>query len=101
MKIFITLFTVLFMGLASGAMAATIHERVEIAQQHIERGMRSGSLTREEGRRLRDELNRVRSDEARARSDGHLDRRERERLDRELDRLERHIFALKQNDVRR
>jgi polyhydroxyalkanoate synthesis regulator phasin len=82
-------------------MAATIGERIDIAQQRIEQGIRSGSLTRDEARRLKDEFNRVRHDEARALADGRLDRRERERLHEELARLERHISRLKNNDDRR
>ena len=88
---------VLLLGLASAAYAATIDERVRAAHHHIEQGMRSGSINREEARRLTAEFNRVREDEARARRDGHLDRRERERLDRELDRLEKHIYQAKHN----
>ena len=73
-KLLVMLFAVLVSstGLVSSAIGATIHERVEIAQQRIEHGMRAGSLTRPEGRRLRDELIQVRQDEARARSDGHM-----------------------------
>jgi septal ring factor EnvC (AmiA/AmiB activator) len=100
-KRFIILFIVSCMGLASGAIAATISERVDIAQQRIEHGMRSGALTRDETHRLRDELNRVRQDEAQARADGRLDRREREQLNQELTRLERHIAKLKNNDMQR
>lgn len=95
---FITLSIALFTGLSSTAIAANISERVEMAQRRIEQGIRSRSLTREEGHRLIEEFRRVRHDEARARSDGRLDRRERERLNRELDRLDRHISRLKHND---
>jgi len=90
-------FAVLFMGLASATYAATIDERVRAAHRHIEQGMRSGSINREEAKRLTAEFNRVREDEARARKDGHLDRRERQRLDHELDRLEKHIYRAKHN----
>lgn len=97
-KKFVAVLAVSLMSLASGALAAGIQERVDMAQRRIERGIRSGALTREEGHRLRDEFDRVRRDEARARSDGRLDRRERERLNRELTRLERRISHLKNND---
>jgi hypothetical protein len=96
-KILIRIIAVLSLGLASAAFAATIDERVRAAHHHIEQGMRSGSINREEARRLTGEFNRVREDEARARRDGHLDRRERERLDHELDRLERNIYRAKHN----
>jgi len=92
-----TVIAVLLLGLASAAFAATIDERVRAAHRHIEQGMRSGSINREEAKRLTAEFSRVREDEARARRDGHLDRRERERLDHELDRLERNIYRVKHN----
>lgn len=100
-KRFMAVLAISLMGLASGALAASIQERVDMAQRRIEHGIRSGALTREEAHRLRGELNRVRDEEARARADGHLDRRERERLNRELSRLERHISRLKNDDSTR
>ena len=100
-KRFMAVLAVSWMGLASGALAASIQQRVDMAQRRIEHGIRSGALTREEAHRLRGEFNRVRDEEARARADGHLDRRERERLNRELSRLERHISNLKNNDTTR
>lgn len=98
---FITVCMVVLMGFASAAMAASIDERVDMAQARIEQGIQSGALNRREAHRLKEELNRVRNDEARARADGRLNRRERERLNRELTRLERHISQLKHNDVQR
>lgn len=100
-KRFVALLVVSWFGLASGALAASIQQRVDMAQRRIEHGIRSGALTREEAHRLRGEFNRVRDEEARARADGHLDRRERERLSRELSRLERHIARLKNNEAAR
>lgn len=75
--------------------------RLRRAHEGIERGIRSGALTRDEARRLRGELDNLRDDEARMKSDGRLTNRESERLERELDRLERHISALKHNERRR
>ena len=77
------------------------HPRLRRAHEGIERGIRSGALTRDEARRLNGELDNLRDDEARMRADGRLTNREAERLERELDRLERHISALKHNDRRR
>ena len=78
-----------------------IHNRLRIAHEKIDRGIQSGSLTREEAHRLKGELNAVRDDEARMRADGRLNHHERDRLERELDRLEKHISRLKHNDNRR
>ena len=88
-------------ALAPVAHAQTVDQRVESAQRRIDQGIRSGSLNRDEARRLREELIAVRRDERRAKADGRLDRDERARLHRELDRLERHIARLKHNDVQR
>jgi septal ring factor EnvC (AmiA/AmiB activator) len=96
-----SLIAVMMLGIATATMAATISERVDSAQQRIEQGIRSGSLTRGEAERLREEFRRVRHDEARAKADGRLDRNERERLNKELNRLERHISQLKNNDTTR
>lgn len=100
-KRFVAVLAVSWIGLASGALAASIQQRVDMAQRRIEHGIRAGALTREEAHRLRGEFSRVRDEEARARADGHLDRRERERLNRELSRLERHISRLKSNEAAR
>lgn len=91
----------IIVGASSTAMAASIAERVNLAHQRIEQGIRSGALTREEAYRLKEEFSRVRYDESRARADGHLDHHERVRLVQELDRLERHISQLKHNNERR
>jgi septal ring factor EnvC (AmiA/AmiB activator) len=98
----IVLLTVCVLGVTtfSYAEGQGIHERVRQAHEQIERGIRSGSLTREEAHRLRNELNSVRDDEARMKADGRLSHSERARLEKELDRLERHIFRAKTNDDR-
>jgi ABC-type phosphate transport system auxiliary subunit len=75
-----------------------LDQRLRSAHEGINRGMKYGSLTREEAHRLNRELDNVRDDEARMRADGKLTRNERERLGKELNRLERHISQLKQND---
>lgn len=88
----------LSLGLASAVTAQTIPERLDRAQQRIEHGRRSGSLSHHEAQRLMDEYAGVRRFERHAWADGHLDRHERERLAVELDRLERHISRFKNND---
>jgi len=74
-----------------------INQRLRSAHEGIERGIRSGALTREEANRLRDDLDYVRHEEARMKADGRLNHQERQRLDQELDRLERRISSLKHN----
>ena len=78
-----------------------LHLRLKRAHEGIERGVKFGSLTREESHRLTRELDSVRDDEARMRADGRLTRRETERLEKELNRLERHIAQLKNNENRK
>jgi septal ring factor EnvC (AmiA/AmiB activator) len=78
-----------------------IDKRIKNAHEGIERGIKSGALTREEAHRLKSELNSVRDDEARMKADGRLTHQERQRLEKELNRLEKHISQLKHNDNRR
>lgn len=98
MKRFLILLSLMFAGLMSQALAATISERVDVAHRRIEQGIQSGALTREEAGRLRGQFLQIRRDEARAKADGHLDRRERERLSQQLTQLEKNIYHLKHND---
>lgn len=96
----ILLLTVLVASITSFAYASDIDQRVRNAYVQIDRGIQSGSLTREEAHRLKNELRNVRDDEARMLADGRLNRYERERLNKELDRLEKHIYRAKTNDNR-
>ncbi|MEI6205687.1 MAG: hypothetical protein WCP20_02775 [Desulfuromonadales bacterium] len=102
-KCLIVLLAVFVLGFTtfSYAEGEGIHQRVRQAHDQIERGVKSGSLTREEAHRLKNELNSVRDDEARMKADGRLSHGERARLEKELDRLERHISRAKSNDERR
>jgi cell division protein FtsB len=79
-KRIIVILAVLVLGFSTFSYAEGIDYRVRQAQEQIERGIKSGALTREEANRLKDELNNVL---------------------KELDRLERHISNLKSNDNRR
>jgi septal ring factor EnvC (AmiA/AmiB activator) len=102
-KRLIVLFAVLVLSLTTFCYAEGqgIHQRVRVAHDRIDRGVHSGSLTREEAHSLKNQLNSIRDDEARMKADGRLTHHERERLERELDRLERHISRAKRNDNRR
>ncbi len=74
-----------------------IDQRVKNAHDDIERGIRSGTLTREEANMLKNELDSVRREEAQMKADGKLTHQERQHLDMELDRLEKHIYSFKHN----
>ena len=78
-----------------------IDQRIRNAHEGIDRGIKSGALTREEANRLKSELNSVRKDEARMKADGRLTHQERQRLEKELNRLEKYISRLKHNVNRR
>jgi len=78
-----------------------INQRIAEMNQRIDQGMRSGVLTRDEGRVLRAELTRVRDDAARMKRDGILTPREKDRLHTELDRLKRDIYRETKDDDRR
>ncbi|HPX61294.1 MAG TPA: hypothetical protein PLN25_05940 [Deltaproteobacteria bacterium] len=92
------LLSALILMFATIACASDMGRRIDRAYIHIDRGIKSGSITRDEARRLKRELSEVRETEDRMTRDGRLDRRERERLDRKLDRLEKHIYQAKSND---
>ena len=78
-----------------------IRSRVREARVDIERGIRSGLLTRREASRLEAELDHILRRIDRMKRDGRLDRREREVVHNDLDRLERDIRREKRDDDRR
>lgn len=96
----IVLLAVLVLGFTTFSFAEGygIRQRVIQAYERIERGIRSGALTREEAHQLKHDLNRVRDDEARMKADGILFPPEIARLEKELNRLEKRISRLKYND---
>lgn len=61
-------------------------------QKQIQRGVRSGALTRSEARRLWDEQERIARLERRYKADGHLSLAERRDLERDLNRAGRRIY---------
>jgi septal ring factor EnvC (AmiA/AmiB activator) len=99
-KRLVVVLAVFMVGFATFSYADEIDQRVRHAIGRIERGIDSGSLTREEAHRLKRELHAIREDQARMKADGRLSRHERERLEKELDRLERHISRFKHNSDR-
>ena len=100
-KRIIVLLAIFILGFSTFSYAGEIDYRIRQVQEQIERGLRSGALTKNEAHRLKDELNSVRDDEDRMKTDGRLHRYEREKLEKELDRLEKHIYRLKNDDGRR
>ena len=81
--------------------APSIHERMDHMEVRIERGIKTGDLTRREAEGLRTELHEIKRREQRMREDGHLSDRERTKLHADLDRLDRHITREKRDDQRR
>ncbi|WP_420263740.1 hypothetical protein [Candidatus Magnetominusculus dajiuhuensis] len=80
---------------------AGIHERVAHAKERIEHGIRDGSLTHHEAKRLHGEFDRILGDIDRMKAEGRLTHHDKERVHHELDRLESDISKLKHNDERR
>ena len=94
-KIFSLLVLVVFvLGASAVSMAAHrgINARQHREQNRINRGIRSGELTRLEARRLEAGLVRINRFERHARSDGYLSPRERARLQHQLNRESRAIY---------
>ena len=81
--------------------APSIHERMEHMEVRIERGIKSGDLTRREAERLREEMREIKAREHRMREDGRLSDRERAKLHADLDRLDKHITREKRDDQKR
>lgn len=74
-----------------------INRREYREQKRINRGIRSGELTRREADRLEEGLAKIKTDERFARMDGDLSYRERVRLNRELNHESREIYRYKHN----
>ena len=94
-KIVSLLLAVVFvLGLSVVSMAAHrgINARQHREQHRINRGIRSGELTRFEATRLEAGLLRINRYERHARSDGYLSPRERARLQHQLNRESRAIY---------
>jgi hypothetical protein len=77
-------------------------DRREAAQERqIQRGVRSGEITRGEYRRLETEQARIRQMERNAARDGHIDRREAARIRSAQDAAQRHIYQESHDSQRR
>ena len=90
------------LALSTAVVAApNVRERLEHMETRIERGIRSGDLTRREAERLREELREIKRRESRMREDGRLSERERARLHEDIDRLDRQITRERRDDQKR
>ncbi len=69
-----------------------VDARQDRQQHRIERGVRSGDLTRNEARRLERGQDRIDRMQHRAYSDGYVSRSERSRIHREVERQDRRIY---------
>jgi hypothetical protein len=74
-----------------------INHRQHTQSRRINRGVRSGELTRNEARRLRTDERRISRDKRLARASGHVSPAERQRLRREENRTSRAIYRDKHN----
>ena len=78
-----------------------VDARQDRQQHRIERGVRSGDLTRHEARRLDRGQDRIDRMQHHARADGHVSRGERARIHREVDRQDRRIYRERHDRQRR
>jgi len=81
--------------------SSNINEREARIKDRIQRGMRDGTLTDREARRLYGELRDIEGKERAFRSDGRLDGREAAQLNRDLDRLADDVRDQRQDEQRR
>lgn len=72
--------------------------RMERQKNRIERGVKSGSLTRGETRRLANQRKEIKSSVKTAKSDGKLTLRERRNLRGQMNRSSRSIYRMKRNN---
>ncbi len=75
-----------------------ITERQHNQDRRINRGVRSGQLTRNEARNLRTDERRISAEKRMAKADGRVTRGERQRLRRDENRTSRAIYNKKHND---
>jgi hypothetical protein len=91
---------ILFSTTVITAMAQTtpgVDRRERRQSRRIKHGVRSGSLTRHEARRLSAQQARIRRHERRVKSDGVVTARERRSLQRQENRASRNIYRKKHN----
>lgn len=104
-RIVSTLILVIFvLGMAASAMAQQtpgVDRREHHQQKRIRHGVRSGSLTRREARRLETQQARTRRLEHRAKADGAVTARERARLQHRENRTSRRIYRQKHDAQKR
>ena len=109
MKIQKTLWTVVFLGMLTmpawadrdhydGYYDNRFEQRQDRQHRRIQKGIRSGELTRKEAQRLRKQQRRIEKMADRFTYDGYLDRRERRELKRRLNAASDRIYRLKHND---
>jgi hypothetical protein len=91
-----TLFASLVAPLAASA-DGHVEQRIDNQQARINQGVRNGSLTRGEYRRLDNGLDRIEAQRRRDLRDGHLSRGEFRQLNREENRLSDRIYFDKHN----
>jgi len=78
-----------------------IRSRIQTSKQKINHGIKRGTLTRHEARKLNWKLSKILNKIERMKADGRISRWERNRIERDLDRLDREIYKDKRNNNRR
>lgn len=79
----------------------SVHKRQANLNSRIQRGVRSGQLTRGEARSLRRQQGRVHAMKARALRDGKMTRREHNRVMRAQNKLSKRVYTQKHDRRRR
>jgi hypothetical protein len=87
--------------LLGGASDASAQRRNRTDRQRIQRGIRSGQLTREEARQIRERQQQIRNERRTYRSDGVITRDERREIRRDRREQDRYIRSQRRDDDRR
>jgi hypothetical protein len=98
-KLLLLIAIVMFSGLASTTFAQGYNNRHE--RQRIQRGVRSGQLTRDEARGLRERRRDIQRERRDYRSDGTITRDERRDIHRDRGELNRQIYRERHDNQRR
>jgi hypothetical protein len=93
----IILAVLLIAGITAGASAQTVYGQQRNERNRIEQGVRNGSLTRGETRRLEREQRDIHRDIRNARRDGYMSPYERANIRREERYASRDIYRAKHN----
>ena len=101
MKLITQLTAILTVICSASSIAATINERQDNQQTHIQQGVVSGELTKRETAQLSKHQIKIQREEMRFKSDGQFTKKERALVQRYLNRQNKAIYRQKHDQQQR